>query len=917
MAYAINGIESKMINKNDNVDLSENCDFVPPINMIQDFLMREKVGKTTVTLDGEVSWYEEGNTMAPFYYNERYSEEFKADALSSIVLRNGVSWDSITPILHPALAGLEIGAAGIDEAFTKSMGALETLIQGRKTEMSAGSRQFMKDMLRRNIHPAALLTRLSIMWITANLTAGSNGIPVTWQVQRDVNEPMRMDTVTALDGYLSYVNVNHNDTIYIAIEHISEAYMLDVLYAACAETCPIISETRWRASQFWPAMQKPRVTYMAPNTMRRPQMPFTASQIMDTTQRMCEILDCHNMFKEVLSGMQAFCVKPETAGCFGGHNAMVVHMPRSDMKAACLGPLYAGISPQGMKTAAFLPPKFKKFLYGAAVKSTFMGCVLYEYASKLTSAHPVAIALRVASGHSLRPLTTCEGAYNFWHNMQDRLLEVGWGCVNRFSAGMAAVDVNTALHKLMDPASVVWWLAIAKHMKIETVKELQNWMRPAQMTSVPRSRRWYAVKKENGVSEEQIAVALRHMQAEVGYLVDLGNDVARMLPVVSQDNTRFIAPVATYIQSDEFSAQAKFIMRRSNPHEMYNFLRSMSVCTAHLLDVTNQDGPMFTEDEATSTEYEALDPDVIMSAPFVSAAELTGVRGPTPKTEKKPEGYEVVPEPKKSDAEDTFNYGIHGVFTPMVDACNKLTAKGLIAHLDNVETAMQDVGMLRAVGARPRIYTYIINAASDMEVYDTLSRLQAAERLSAAEDIASFLNQAINFAQSEDLPAIKSNYDNAVAIIQALKVDPTLNLEEVEGTSAIKRRDQRLSLSTIGKMSVRSGHSFTEAVKKSMARGKRTVNLVQLAESMPSMPDDPVAKTESAQVFGKDKSPPGSNPQTTKKPSAVKSVAESSTSSAEKIGFAPPAPSEISEEPLTRWADIVQQLEESGQAEEQ
>jgi hypothetical protein len=920
MAYQFHGIESRMTTRNDAVDLSASCEFLPPIGMVHDFLVKEKVTETSVILDGEVSWYEEGNTLSPFFYNEKFKEEYAVDAQSTVTLRNGVSWDSITPLLHPALAGLEIGAAGLDEAFTKSMSALETLIQGRKTEMSPSSRQLMKDMLKRNLHPAALLARLSIMWVCANLTAGNNSTPVVWEVERDINEPLRMDTIATLDGYLNYVGINHNDTIYTSIEHISESYMLDVMYAACSAKCPIMSDSRWRVSSLWPAMQKPRVTYTSPNAVRRPQLAFTGSQIMEAAQRMCEILDCHNMFKEVLSGLQAFCVKPKNAGCYGGHNAMVLHIPRSDMKAACLGPMYAGISPQGMKTEAFKPPKFKQYMYGSAVKSTFIGCVLYEYLSKLTSAHPVAIALRVASGHSIRPLMTCEGSYNFWHNVQDRLAEVGWGCANRFIAGLSAIDVNTALHKIMDSSAVVWWLPIAKHMNVEKVKDLQDWMRPAQMTSVPRGRRWYNIKKENGVSEDQITVALRHMQAEVGYVVDLGSRTTRMLPMPTPANTRFTPPTSAYVQTEEFSAQAKFIIRNANPHAMYTFLRSMSVCTAHILDTLASDEPMFNNDVVPAKDdYEALDPVVFMNEPFVDAVaygvvpkDNSAIRSAEPSTSSAPEETTTKEDfpPEKMRTE-----GVHGVFTPMVEACRKLANRGLAPHLADIQYGMQELERNRMAGGRPRAFLQIANLARDMDAYAQLSELDRSDRLEAAKEIAEFLNQAVNFAQADDLPAIRANYDNAVAMVQAMTLDTALSVDEVEEAAKTEDETLRLTLHTVGSMAVRSGYSFAEAVKKSLARGAGDVSLVKLANLMPTVPEDPNAGTESSQVFGRGMSPPGLDP--FKRPLPAKSAGEDSKKSADTIGFAPPEPIGSSAEPSKRWADIVEQQEESGQAEAQ
>jgi len=367
--------------------------WLPPLRAPKDSEVAGCVTGSGVVLHSMIQWA--GTTdMDPFVHQEEVCVKSIPTFTNHCRFSQGSSWGFRTPIVHSALAGLDVTDAGFDEAAARALMALETYAAIRRGEITPGSRLAIGAMMKRRYNPMAVLLRAAIMWYGLLCEHGNDMRTSRWYLAGAHNMPAKLDAIETLNGMCAEEANAVVDVVYIRVQAAAEVYMLDVLSALISDEYPF--RARLGVAALWPKLNNPRVAYNAPYQFGRMGNNICAAHVWETMQRYCTIWDCHDLWAVALNTVQSFGMRRADAGWLAGSHRLYSYWPTSDLQACVLGPFVSGITPEGMKTIPFPPPDIRHFQYGAAVKGIMLSAAYMQVLQGMHEAHPVALPLGLA-----------------------------------------------------------------------------------------------------------------------------------------------------------------------------------------------------------------------------------------------------------------------------------------------------------------------------------------------------------------------------------------------------------------------------------------------------------------------------------------------------------------------------------------
>jgi len=857
------GIQTRDVSEDfkENFETKENT-FTGNIGMLDAGLLRQKVNSNKVKLDGAVVWYEEGESAGSFYHSEDFSDEWLYDYKTELTWRPGKQWDTIRPLLHPSLAGMDIGRAGLDDAFVKSLSSLESIIDGRKTDLSPLGRSLLTKNFQRGVNPGAFLMRAAVAWISLVLNEANGLVKTKWQNIGNVHAPKALLTIADLNSIMITAAGSANDWIFTRIENINEMFMIDIMQMLCSEICPL-EGANWGIKTFWPPMNNPRVIYTPYIRFERISSAITSRQLEETINRFCAIFDCYHIWKEVLAGLQAFTSRPNSVGIYGGHNNAIIYYPRSDLTAAIIGPLYAGVSPQGMSSDPFAMPDWRTYLYWGAVKGTAISAALFEKLSELHAAHPIHLYLHTGKRASLMLVESAEGASKFWHGIQKSLNDIGLNCINRVIAGLAPRLSNGGLHQILQAHRVPWWTIIARHIDTQKVLSLYKWLSPARMTEPPLPNKWYAFHKVGATTSAAISACMRHTNAEVIYILDSGGAISRKLKIQTPKITRFCSPMEPQVIDEEFNAWARFRLGHDSLQK-YKFIQQLAKAMPHIVSIYDETTKAMIEDST----WRPNDVHELLQIIDSSSTELH---------------FEYNDEqPIDTNVRSMTTFGMtRGDIDPIaIDAIKRLSDKGIIPQTDDWSDAFNDFTRLTFFRGSSRGGKQISGIINDMNIYETIRKIAINDRLAVAGDLMTVLSRLVDILPTDTQHDVVNKIQKLNAITAALTNDPAMDINEVEGLQLVEDEMSKALLFSAGKRNVETGMTFKEGIEKALAELEVNVTYPEM-----DMPSDPNAGTEDSQVFGRGLQPRDSIRTRTAGHASNVTAIQLAT---ESIGFAPP-----------------------------
>jgi len=501
--------------------------WLPPIMPPKDTEVAGCVTSDGVSLRTLVQWA--GSTdMDPFVHQEEVHVKCVTTFTNHCRQSQGNSWGYRTPIVHAALAGLDVTDAGFDEAAARALMGLETYMSVKRGDIPPGSRLAIGAMMKRRYNPMAVLLRAALMWYGLLSEHGSEMKTSRWYLTGVHNMPAKLDSVETLNGMCNEVTNAVVDIVYVRVQAAAEVFMLDVLSALISDEYPF--RHRLGAAALWPAMNNPRVAYNAPYQFGRMGSHICAAHVWETMQRYCSIWDCHDLWAIALNTVQSFGMRRIDAGWLAGSHRLYSYWPTSDLQACLLGPFISGITPEGMKTVPFPPPDIRHFQYGAAVKGIMLSAAYMQVMQEMHEAHPVALATGTGIPHRLNKYLTAEGALTLAKERVGPLLkQAGWDFMDDGLASIGLGVTRDVLKAVLDVNKVPWWINVIRHLTDAGKALVMDWLTPAVPTQVPDPGEWNLYTHIGSTTEGQVAAAVMWANATVRYRVEMPNGSIRVV----------------------------------------------------------------------------------------------------------------------------------------------------------------------------------------------------------------------------------------------------------------------------------------------------------------------------------------------------------------------------------------------------
>jgi hypothetical protein len=501
--------------------------------------MEECVSAVGVDLHAAVQW--RGVGQSHFYHEEEVGEVHKYVHTGVVAVVAGGSWGVRTPILHPAVAAIDMTQAGVDDAYLRAMQNVDLMLGGGRRDDAAGAvRSLVTKYARAQYNPVRLMYRAAVLWaILAHKEVGGAEGQMTYRASGLSNVPRRLADLTAYSAFCGAQLREAHDVLFIKCGHGGEVYMLDVLQALCSRTCPV--RTDITIGKLWPDMLSPVVAYTAPESLALLQGVFSLSELSDTMTRLCSQLDCFDLWQEALQTVQGLLCRPDNCGMLGGLNSVILSLPASDLRVGALGPLLAGVSAEGMRGSPFGMPTPKEYCYGAAVRGVFFCAAYYEAINRFKDSHPIVVAANSSDKLRYSVLANRDTGRTFMEiNVRPIAKMAGWDVLTDGLAGLHLMPVHGYPTLTFCPNRVVWWTGALMHLGGIRESFIKAWALPARPTKNPTPNSWAHYSLIGAATSDQVGACLRWLGAKLQYsLVKLPGTI-RVFPVAIGNKNRFL-----------------------------------------------------------------------------------------------------------------------------------------------------------------------------------------------------------------------------------------------------------------------------------------------------------------------------------------------------------------------------------------
>lgn len=482
-----------------------------------------------VDMTFDVRWITK-NQAVPFATLESYGERWEPiQSLQIGWTASGESWDERTLNLHPAVAGLATTDAGFDAAYLSALAATNQLMaQAQRVDISQTAREHIGRMLRQNIQPFRLLMRGASMWLSLAMTQDSpvRSTPIIAECVTSDARPMI--TPQNFNGHLLNHVLGPHDAVYVRLDDSNAHGILGALVAMTGSINPVPGAPEGLKAM-WPPMHAPVVYYSADITTPAPRAPYTREEVWLALAKICETYDCWDLLQEAMSTVATMLLRPKRMATWMGRNRFAWNLPASDFKAGICGPLFNGVSAQGMKTHPIPEPNYKKVIIEGCLRSSFILSSAYVHLSNYAETH---YALRGLTDVE-RPLLSNLASLKFTQRFNDACGSIastlGWKRAMgrtlrgiRIGAGQALAQVFV---DCMNYPSVLTLLPWTKSTSMDDLATAI--LRPAVPEAPKYLNGWMKIEHRGIVSDTQVAAALLRLPVRLRFKVEYPNGKVR------------------------------------------------------------------------------------------------------------------------------------------------------------------------------------------------------------------------------------------------------------------------------------------------------------------------------------------------------------------------------------------------------
>jgi hypothetical protein len=550
---------------------------LPPHSSYKDFNSDDAVYNDGIDMSSTAIWH---SSDTDFYHEEVVGEMWNYNYAGKIKMLNYGSWGTRTPILHPAVAGIDATEAGYDDAYLRALQQVDVLTYGTRDDAKMIIRKMVERYSKLKYSPVRLLIRAVVLWAVASRNETAQQGFKTGYAAHDLAQPTRLSDAGGFSVIARTQQSSPGDVIFVQCEEAYDLSMVEVARALTARHCPVNS--RMSVIQLWPELSAPRVVYMSDTSAGMGTATFDSSTVEHFLYNFCTQFDCFDLLQTAVTCVQMFLVRPAGAGLLGGARDVRIGLPNSDLRVGALGPLLAGISAEGMRTDKYIMPSWKEFAYGAAVRGCMVSASYHEALIKYDQAHPVAYtyASAAAKGRT-RLLSVLSASRSMIDQHVDPILHAaGWECWPSELRNIAPISYKGFEKELFNGTRVPWWTNVLGHMTEGGLELVKDWARPAHMKEIVTPGRWYTAGMLSGATQGQITSAVRWLSARAAYVYNADIFTLRTIPIVNGTPSRFMAVLKPQIVMNGRQKAAICVQFNGGANEGAPFLRALG--KAHL-----------------------------------------------------------------------------------------------------------------------------------------------------------------------------------------------------------------------------------------------------------------------------------------------------------------------------------------------
>lgn len=721
------------------------------------------------------------NQLAPFATEETHGEKWKfIRKLAVAWTASGETWDERTLNLHPAVAGLATTDAGFDAAYLSALAATgQLLAQTQRVDISQKAREHIGRMLRQNIQPFRLLMRGASMWLSLATTQASPVDLAPVAAECRTIDPRPMNLPQNFNGHLlNHADAPH-DAIYVRLEDSNAHGILAALVAMTGSSNPV-SAAPAGLKAMWPPMHAPVVYYSADFSTPPPRAGYSREEVWLALAKVCETYDCWDLLQEAFCTVATMVSRPEGMATWMGRDRFVWNLPASDFKAGICGPLFNGVSAQGMKTHPISEPDYRKMLIEGCVRANFVLASAYVHLSNYAETH---YALRGLSDIE-RPLLANLASLKFTQRFNDACGSIstalGWSKAMGRSLRGIRLGAGQALSQVfmdcMNYPSVLTLLPWTKSTHMDSLATAI--LRPAIPEIPKRFNGWMRIEHRGIVSDAQIAAAITRLPVRLRFRVEYPNGNVRHVEGPGHVSANRGMPLLTArLRRTDVKVSTQLLI--TNP---LAFLERTTFCTqlnsAHVVveqKLTEEIDLNFWDEEEPWDEAAASQPKYseLMSAEEAEA-EMTAA-----KYTQQPEELQQSTDPAYTTTPPTAK--------EMASLLKKYTKLELGKAFEVSLDAPPSKGPL-TTGIQPGTEKVqaLFEGKKPQEVLEQIPRNM---RASLASQVASYLGAAASMSRNSAITLeLRRNREQYAALAGALETDEALTPEELADRNKLRSR---------------------------------------------------------------------------------------------------------------------------------
>jgi len=375
-------------------------------------------------------------------------------------------------------------------------------------------------MLRESFSPFRLFMRGAAAWYALAMSGfnPTQSIPLVAGIH--IKDARPLWGPNQFNAALYNHSNNPCDVIFVRIDDRSEAGILAAAAALTADKFPF-RQHRKGVGAMWPTMASPMLYYSADNQLLATRAPVSREDMWRCLARLADTYDAWDLLLEAFQTIATIMNRPEGMAAWMGRDRFVWNLPQSNLKAGILGPLFNGVSSEGLHSPSFQEPNIKCLLVEGCLRATYLLASAAVHLSHYVDTHYAFKDMDDVDKCLLASLASITYTRAFNDDCGTICGQLGWeGAMGRSLRDLRVTTGGRGVKTFLDTRHYTsmacllpWTDALASESSVSAI------LRPAVPTIHGALQGWQRVTNVGIVSAQQIASAIMHLPVAIRFLV--------------------------------------------------------------------------------------------------------------------------------------------------------------------------------------------------------------------------------------------------------------------------------------------------------------------------------------------------------------------------------------------------------------